>query len=325
MMNIEMKPIANFIAAVKRICPPHSVAIQLKIFTPVGIAISMVESVKNSCPASGMPTVNMWCAQTMNDRNAIDAIAYTIASYPKIGFLENVVTHPVFMKGNCDTSFIEKRPELLQVREKKDRASKVLKFLGDVIVNGSPGVAKPLKSAELMEARVPEIDITSPTTAVGVWALHDHCTRGGALVNATVSRPGNDAPLVVDALEVAEPLAAARQLAFERRQAFAARCDLLQAGDERARLVAETLVPFGPFTLASPGEMRRPSAPASAGIQTAEWAIAETDPLSSISLPNSAPSSMPVAVWRKIVVVGVMVRRALNVPPVWVSSWLTVS
>ena len=47
-------------------------------------------------------------------------------------------------------------------------------------------------------------------------------------------------------------------------------------GDERARLVAETLVPFGPFTLASPEEARRPSAPASAGIQTAECGIAET-------------------------------------------------
>jgi len=82
-----------------------------------------------------------------------------------IGFLENVVTHPVFIKGNCDTSFIEKHPELLKFREKKDRASKVLSFLGDVIVNGSPGVAKPLKSAELIEARIPEIDYTRPRPA----------------------------------------------------------------------------------------------------------------------------------------------------------------
>jgi len=50
-------------------------------------------------------------------------------------------------------------------------------------------------------------------------------------------------------------------------------------GDERARLVAETLVPFGPFRLASPGEIRMVSAPASAGIQTAEFAIAETGTL----------------------------------------------
>ncbi len=35
------------------------VAHQLNTFTPVGIAISMVESMKNSSPDSGMPTVNM--------------------------------------------------------------------------------------------------------------------------------------------------------------------------------------------------------------------------------------------------------------------------
>jgi len=75
-----------------------------------------------------------------------------------IPFLENVVTHPVFLAGKCDTSFIEKHPELLVIREKKDRATKVLTFLGDVVVNGSPGVAKPLKSAEMLEARVPEVD-----------------------------------------------------------------------------------------------------------------------------------------------------------------------
>ena len=63
----------------KLIEPFHMVAVQLNTFTPVGMEMSIVDSVKNSWPASGMPTVNMWCAQTMNDRNAIDAVAYTMA------------------------------------------------------------------------------------------------------------------------------------------------------------------------------------------------------------------------------------------------------
>ncbi len=58
--------------------PRHSVATQLNTLTPVGTAMSMVAYMKNSSPASGMPTVNMWCAQTMNDRKAIDAVAYTM-------------------------------------------------------------------------------------------------------------------------------------------------------------------------------------------------------------------------------------------------------
>ena len=82
-----------------------------------------------------------------------------------ISFLENVITHPVFINGRCDTSFIDKHPELLKFRDKKDRASKVLKFLGDVVVNGSAGTPRPLKSADLIEARVPEVDITTSRPA----------------------------------------------------------------------------------------------------------------------------------------------------------------
>ena len=58
--------------------PRHKVATQLKTLIPVGIAISMVAYMKKSCPATGMPVVNMWCAQTMKERNAIEATAYTI-------------------------------------------------------------------------------------------------------------------------------------------------------------------------------------------------------------------------------------------------------
>ena len=50
---------ANSIGVSKVIEPRHMVASQLKTFTPVGIAISMVAYMKNSCPAAGMPTVNM--------------------------------------------------------------------------------------------------------------------------------------------------------------------------------------------------------------------------------------------------------------------------
>ncbi len=77
-----------------------------------------------------------------------------------ISFLENVMRHPTFLAGTCDTSFIEAHPELLQAPVKKDRGTKILKFLGEVIVNGSPGVVRPLKSAELREPRVPKVDLS---------------------------------------------------------------------------------------------------------------------------------------------------------------------
>ena len=78
MVNRKMKPMANSIGVSKVMEPRHMVAVQLNTFTPVGTAISMVAYMKNSCPVTGMPAVNMWCAQTMQDRMAIEAVAYTI-------------------------------------------------------------------------------------------------------------------------------------------------------------------------------------------------------------------------------------------------------
>ncbi|MCM2333190.1 MAG: pyruvate carboxylase, partial [Anaeromyxobacteraceae bacterium] len=68
----------------------------------------------------------------------------------------------VFLDGKCDTSFIEAHPELLQVPQKKDRGTKLLKFLAEVTVNGSPGVVKPLRPTELPVARLPQVDLTQP-------------------------------------------------------------------------------------------------------------------------------------------------------------------
>ena len=75
MVNRMTKATANSIGVSKVIEPCHMVLTQLNTFTPVGTAISMVAYMKNSSPVSGIPTVNMWCAQTINDRKAMLAVA----------------------------------------------------------------------------------------------------------------------------------------------------------------------------------------------------------------------------------------------------------
>src|SRR3569833_756399 len=89
MTNTQMNPTAHSMGDSKLSEPRHMVAVQLNTFTPVGTAISMVAYMKNSCPVTGMPPVNMWCAQTMNDRIAIEAVAYTIEAYPNSGLRAN--------------------------------------------------------------------------------------------------------------------------------------------------------------------------------------------------------------------------------------------
>lgn len=55
-------------------------------------------------------------------------------------FLLNVLNHPTFKAGNCDTGFIADNPELLNIMVREDREMKVLKFLGQKFVNGNRGV-----------------------------------------------------------------------------------------------------------------------------------------------------------------------------------------
>jgi len=66
--------------------PPTIVAIQLKIFTPVGIAMSMLVAEKIAFSVSPRPTANMWCAHTPNDRNAMATLDPATNAYPKMGF-----------------------------------------------------------------------------------------------------------------------------------------------------------------------------------------------------------------------------------------------
>jgi hypothetical protein len=59
-VNKATKAIANNMGVSKVMDPLYIVAIQLNTFTPVGMAISIVEYIKNNSPAKGIPTVNMW-------------------------------------------------------------------------------------------------------------------------------------------------------------------------------------------------------------------------------------------------------------------------
>src|ERR1700687_3997628 len=57
-----------------------------------------------------------------------------------IPFVENVVNHPEFRAGEVTTSFLDDSPELFRFTSRADRATKLLSYLGDVILNGNPEV-----------------------------------------------------------------------------------------------------------------------------------------------------------------------------------------
>lgn len=56
-----------------------------------------------------------------------------------IQFLINVLNHEIFQEGKCYTTFIEETPELYDLQKGQDRATKILEFIGDKIVNPQNG------------------------------------------------------------------------------------------------------------------------------------------------------------------------------------------
>lgn len=53
-----------------------------------------------------------------------------------IPFILNVINHEKFKAGALDTSFLDEHPELFQLNTGQDRASKLIHYLANVMVNG---------------------------------------------------------------------------------------------------------------------------------------------------------------------------------------------
>ncbi|BDG61816.1 pyruvate carboxylase [Caldinitratiruptor microaerophilus] len=87
-----------------------------------------------------------------------------------IPFLENVVTHPDFLAGRVDTGFIDSHPELLQFPPRRDRGTRLLRYIAHVVVNGSEGVRPGTRKPNLRPAPVPppDPDWTPPPTAKAI-------------------------------------------------------------------------------------------------------------------------------------------------------------
>jgi len=57
-------------------------------------------------------------------------------------FLLNVLSHPKFINGQCDTGFLDSTPELFDITPREDHEANILKFIGEKVVNESKGIKK---------------------------------------------------------------------------------------------------------------------------------------------------------------------------------------
>jgi len=75
-----------------------------------------------------------------------------------IGFLENVLAHPTFNTGKATISFIDLHPELFQISKSFDRATKTLKYIAKLTVNGNPDVGHIEHGRTFRKAVIPPVN-----------------------------------------------------------------------------------------------------------------------------------------------------------------------
>ena len=79
-------------------------------------------------------------------------------------FLDQVINHPSFADGSYTTKFIDQTPELFSTPKRRDRATRLLNFVGDVIVNGNPEVKNRPRPTRLAAPRLPKLVLPAPTS-----------------------------------------------------------------------------------------------------------------------------------------------------------------
>ncbi len=80
-----------------------------------------------------------------------------------IAFVENLLKHPTFLTYQYHTKFIDQTPELFDFTPRRDRATKILRYVADITVNGHPETqGRPLPAADLKPPRPPVTPVTAP-------------------------------------------------------------------------------------------------------------------------------------------------------------------
>ncbi|WP_339649779.1 pyruvate carboxylase [uncultured Salegentibacter sp.] len=75
-----------------------------------------------------------------------------------IPFLDNILQHEKFREGSVTVNFIANNPDLFKLKETRNRATRMVEFLGDVVVNENPDVKEIIETPKLIKADVPAFD-----------------------------------------------------------------------------------------------------------------------------------------------------------------------
>jgi len=138
-----------------------------------------------------------------------------------LAFVENLIAHPVFRDASYTTRFIDNHPELFDFPKRRDRATKLLRYVADITVNGHPEVAnRPKPPAFATTPKVPKLTAITPPAGTktlldekGPKALADWMlAQNQALITDTTMRDAHQSLLATrmrsfDMVQVAESYA----------------------------------------------------------------------------------------------------------------------
>lgn len=79
-----------------------------------------------------------------------------------IPFLISLITHPTFLAGDATTRMIDKTPELFELPKRRDRATRLLRFIADTLVNGNKLVEASAGKLRRELPQVPRTDHSQP-------------------------------------------------------------------------------------------------------------------------------------------------------------------
>ncbi|MGK0326552.1 MAG: pyruvate carboxylase, partial [Polaribacter sp.] len=78
-----------------------------------------------------------------------------------MSFLDNILNHDTFRKGAITVNFIKANPDLFIFKAPRNRANKIITYLGEITVNGNPDVKKIDITKTFIKPKIPAFDVNA--------------------------------------------------------------------------------------------------------------------------------------------------------------------
>lgn len=118
-------------------------------------------------------------AHALTHEDAVRKLRRSLAEFrvrgvsTNLSFLDNIIGHPAFSKGEVDTTFLARETSLFDLPRRRNRGSRLLFALGDTIVNGPAGTDVPLERPRIVVKPTPPAERPRPDVGVSYKDILD--------------------------------------------------------------------------------------------------------------------------------------------------------